>query len=66
MTKLIIGVILGVLILIFIFQNTTVVDIQLLFWKISMSRALMVLIVFGVGIILGWIFCSVRHSHKKN
>ena len=65
MTKLIIGVILGIFILIFIFQNTTVVDIQLLFWRISMSRALVVLIVFAVGMILGWILCSVRHSHTK-
>ena len=65
MTKLVIGVILGLLIIIFIFQNTTVVDIQLLFWKISMSRALIILIVFAIGIILGWIICSVRHSKIK-
>ena len=65
MTKLVIGIILGLLIIIFIFQNTTVVDMQLLFWKISMSRALMVLIVFAVGIIFGWIICSVRHTRKN-
>lgn len=64
MAKFIIGLILGLFILIFIFQNTTVVDIQLLFWKISMSRSLIILIVFAAGIILGWIICSIRHSKK--
>ncbi len=41
--------------LLFILQNIQVVDVRFLFWKLSMSRALMLLGTFGVGVLTGWL-----------
>jgi uncharacterized integral membrane protein len=53
--RFILGVLIGILVVVFIFQNTEVVDITFLFWTLSASRAIMVFVVFIVGIILGYI-----------
>ncbi len=53
--KILGGLILAGLIIIFTLQNTQVVEIQLFFWKVDMSRGLMLFIVLTVGVILGWI-----------
>lgn len=53
--KLIVALILIVLSVLFVVQNTVVVQIQLLFWKIEMSRALMVLLFLAIGIVVGWL-----------
>jgi len=58
-----IGLALLLLVVIFIVQNATVVDIQLLFWKVSMSRSLMIFFVLAIGIIIGWI--TAGHFHKR-
>ncbi|MBQ0799369.1 MAG: LapA family protein [Porticoccaceae bacterium] len=62
--KAYIGLALLLLAAVFIAQNTTVVDIQLLFWKISISRSLMVLFVLAIGIIIGWI--TAGHFNRKH
>lgn len=59
-----IGLALLLLVVIFIVQNAAVVDIQLLFWKITMSRSLMIFIVLAIGIVIGWI--TAGHFHKKS
>ena len=61
--KTYIGLALSLLVVIFIVQNATVVEIQLLFWKISMSRALMIFFVLAIGVIIGWI--SAGHFSKR-
>jgi len=58
-----IGVVLLLLVVIFIIQNATVVDIQLLFWKVSMSRSLMIFLVLAIGIVIGWMIAG--HFHRK-
>lgn len=62
--KTYIGLSLLLLVVIFIVQNATVVEIQLLFWKITMSRSLMVLLVLLTGMVIGWI--SAGHFHRKH
>ena len=57
------GMVLLLLAVIFIVQNAAVVDIQLLFWKISMSRSLMIFFVLAIGIVIGWI--AAGHFHKR-
>lgn len=42
-------------VVIFIFQNTAVVEMKFLFWSLTMSRSLLILIFVGVGIIIGWL-----------
>lgn len=62
--KLSTSLILVVLASIFLIQNTQVVEINIFFWSISMSRAIMVVMLLVVGILIGW-FLNGYLSHKK-
>ena len=53
--KLILGIILAGMAGLFIIQNITSVNLTFLFWTLSMSRALLMLMILLVGIILGWL-----------
>ncbi|MBU0467916.1 MAG: LapA family protein [Candidatus Omnitrophica bacterium] len=53
-SKVIVGIILGVLLLIFLLQNTQVVSVRFLFWKLSMSRIILLPIVMFIGIAIGF------------
>jgi uncharacterized integral membrane protein len=57
------GMALLLLVVIFIVQNAAVVEIQFLFWKLSMSRSLMIFFVLAIGIVIGWI--TAGHLHRK-
>jgi len=63
--KLIIGLVLLLLVVIFSIQNAEMVSIKFLIWEISLSRALMIFLVFCFGGILGWIFSSLARSAGK-
>ena len=66
MTRTIIFSILVALVLIFVIQNTQVVEFRFLAWKISMSRALLMLGAFIIGAIVGWLWRRPRpHREKK-
>jgi uncharacterized integral membrane protein len=62
MGKTIVFVILAVLILLFVIQNTQVVETKFLVWTISMSRSLLLLGTFIIGVIAGWL---VRRPKRK-
>ncbi len=64
--KLILGLILMCLIVVFILQNATVVEIRLLFWGIAMSRVLLMFIVLAIGILVGWLLHSYSAHRKKS
>lgn len=40
---------------IFIVQNTTVVEVRLLFWSVLLSRALLIVFLLIIGFALGWL-----------
>ena len=63
--KLIIILIVASLIVIFITQNATVVDVRFLFWNVSMSRALLIFFLLAIGIVLGWFLHSYL-SYRKS
>jgi uncharacterized integral membrane protein len=44
------------LVVVFAVQNAEVVDVRFLFWKLSMSRALLLFLVFVAGLVSGWLF----------
>jgi uncharacterized integral membrane protein len=63
--KLIIGIILAGLGVVFIIQNVTVLELRFLFWTMSMSRALFMFMILSVGIILGWLLNG-SFSNRKS
>jgi len=63
--KLIIGLIIICLVAIFIIQNAAVVEIQVLFWTIAMSRALLMFILLFIGIATGWLLNSYFARKKE-
>jgi putative membrane protein len=63
--KFVFGILIGVLVVIFIIQNGEVVDVSFLFWTLTVSRAVMVMVIFLVGIITGWIGRSLGRRRRK-
>jgi uncharacterized integral membrane protein len=63
--KLILGLILMCLIVVFIIQNAAIVEIRLLFWAIAMSRVLLMFIVLALGIVVGWLLHGYSMHRKK-
>jgi uncharacterized integral membrane protein len=61
MGKTIVFVILAVFILLFVIQNTQVVETRFLAWTISMSRSLLLLGTFIMGVIAGWLVRRPKH-----
>jgi uncharacterized integral membrane protein len=62
MAKTAVFVILAVLILLFVIQNTQVVETRFLAWTISMSRSPLFLGTFVIGVIAGWLVRRPRHK----
>lgn len=65
MAKTLIFCILIAFILVFVIQNTQVVDFQFLIWKVSMSRALLLLLSFVIGVIVGWLLKRPKYKRLK-
>ncbi|KJS32364.1 MAG: hypothetical protein VR64_07585 [Desulfatitalea sp. BRH_c12] len=58
--KLIAGLILVGMAVLFIMQNVTAVEMTFLFWTLTMSRALLMLLILLIGVILGWLLHGSR------
>ena len=52
-----------VFVLIFVVQNTQVVEFRFLVWTISLSRALMLFGALAIGVVAGWLL---RVPKQKN
>jgi uncharacterized integral membrane protein len=63
-SRLILALILGSLAVIFTAQNVVVVEISFLYWKASMSSALLIFFTLMTGFVLGWLLHS-YHSYRK-
>ena len=57
--KNILLLVLTTLVIILVLQNTQVVEVQFFFWKMSMSRALMLFGTFLIGLIAGWLLGTI-------
>jgi putative membrane protein len=62
-SKAIIVIILAILFLIFVFQNIQTISVNFLTFEISMPRALLLIITFAIGLLIG-IFMP--YEFKKN
>jgi uncharacterized integral membrane protein len=52
--KAYLGLALALLVAVLVLQNTEVVEVRFLFWTLSMSRALLLPLVFIAGLLAGW------------
>ena len=65
-TKLTLSLALLAMVVLFTLQNTQVVEVRLLFWKLSMSRVLLVFLLLAVGAVLGWLaHGAYRHRIRR-
>ena len=47
-------------VVVFTLQNTEMISIRFLFWQFSLSRALMLFLVLGIGVLLGFLLGTYR------
>jgi uncharacterized integral membrane protein len=62
--KTIFIIVLLLLFVILIIQNTDVAGFQLYFWKVEMSRAILLPIIFIAGLIIGFFGCLITTKKK--
>ena len=64
--KTILILIFAAIIVMFSLQNAEITDVKFLFWKISISRVLVILGSFAIGILLGILISQKRKITKIN
>ena len=64
--KLILVAALAVMAGIVIMQNTQVVTFRLLFWQLTMSQILLLLVTVVLGFVLGWVAAKISHRAPEN
>jgi uncharacterized integral membrane protein len=52
--RLIISLVLICLVVILLIQNAEIVEIEIFFWTIAVSRVLLMVILLFVGVLVGW------------
>jgi uncharacterized integral membrane protein len=62
--KLVLILLLSSLAVVFIAQNASVVEVAFLFWRLSISAALLIFFTLMIGFILGWILHAYL-AHRK-
>ncbi|MBK8162969.1 MAG: LapA family protein [Gammaproteobacteria bacterium] len=63
--KLAVSLVLLLIVLVFIVQNTAVTELRFLFWTLSMSRSLMMFLLLGIGLAAGWLLHAHFTSRKR-
>jgi putative membrane protein len=64
--KSIISLLLIIAALIFSIQNVAAVEIQFLLWSFSIPRALLIMILLGVGFVIGMLFYSIVFRRRRH
>ena len=63
--KSIFSLLLIIAVLIFAIQNVAAVEIQFLLWSFSIPRALLIVILLGIGFIIGLLFYSLLLHRRR-
>jgi uncharacterized integral membrane protein len=63
--RFILGIVFGVLALIFIFQNMENASVHFLGWTITTSRAIILLLVLAAGFVVGWAVGSLGRWRRR-
>jgi len=64
--KTVIILIIFVLFLIVLLQNTQVVTLRFLFWEISMSRIIFLAVSLLIGVVIGYVAAGIGGRERKN
>lgn len=64
-SRLITALVVLLLVTIFALQNTEVVPVKFMFWTATMSRAMLLFLVFVAGLCSGWLVHSYLHLHRR-
>ena len=64
-SKIVIIILLAVLLIIFVLQNTEMVIVKFWFWDASIPRALLLFVTFAVGLIIGLMVPSAQKSKEQ-
>jgi uncharacterized integral membrane protein len=64
--KVVLWIVLALLVLVFILQNTKKVRVDLLFWNVQTGLWLMLLVVFLIGLGLGWLLARLRAGRRDD
>ncbi|MFP4490410.1 MAG: lipopolysaccharide assembly protein LapA domain-containing protein [Spirochaetaceae bacterium] len=65
MLRFILGIVFGIVALVFMLQNTEVANVEFLPWTFSLPRAMMYFILLVVGFVLGWLVTSIRGMRQR-
>lgn len=65
-TKLSLAMALLLTVVIFTLQNTEMISIHFLFWQFSLSQALMLFLVLGIGVLLGFLLGTYRRDDSSS
>jgi uncharacterized integral membrane protein len=63
--KIVSAVVLALLVLILVFQNTQVVTVAFLFWKFEMSRVILILLAVMSGFICGYLVARLTSTASQ-
>ena len=58
-------IVLIAVVLIFVLQNTQIVEFRFLVWAFPISRALMLFGTLAVGFVAGWLLAFPKHKQQK-
>lgn len=64
-TKIFVIILLAVLLIIFVLQNTEMVIINFFFWDISIPRALLIFVCFAMGLVFGLLIPSTGKNKQE-
>ncbi len=54
------------LVVVFAIQNSAVVKVRLLFWSVSSSLALLIVVLISLGLLAGWLLGSLARRPSKS
>ncbi len=54
------------LVLVFAVQNVANVEVQFLIWSMAMPRAILIAVVFALGVLIGWILHSLYRRGRQD
>ncbi|MDY7031044.1 MAG: LapA family protein [Thermodesulfobacteriota bacterium] len=63
--KNIIILVLITLVVVFLLQNTQVVEVRVFFWKLSMSRIILLFGTLLIGLIAGWVLKTLTSKRPR-